>query len=662
MDSLNKDRPHYRSPEDLAHFESLNTPLWVFDVDRHAMWWANQSALVFWRVESLQALLDRDYSDDSETVRTRLRQVVESPTGPSRIQETWTLYPGGIPTTVITDQQPVLIGEGRHAILFEASRTLDLQEDPDALRILEVARSSALMVSSFTMSGRLLTQNPASLTCFGHPLSASSRSDLASRFIDETNAATILAAVEQEGHFEAELAVNTAEGERTHRVLARKGRDPVTGEFVTVLNEEDMTEQAELRRHLQQLNNELEQRVVERTERLQALNESLVREIKERQAAEEKLRHAQKMEAIGQLSGGIAHDFNNLLAVIMGNAELLKEEQGEGAERIGPILRAAQRGSELTQRLLAFSRRQPLQPKAIDSGTLISNMSDLLSRTLRESIEIEIAVSPDLWTAEADPGQVENAILNLVLNARDAMPAGGKLTIECHNASLDRAFVAENAETTVGDYVVIAVSDNGIGISPEVQERIFEPFFTTKEMGQGNGLGLAMVYGFAKQSGGHVSFQSEEGVGTTVELYLRRAEEEAPQASVVQEEEVLRGAGEVILVIEDDADVRTLVVNLLENLGYQVTDVPNVAAARRALAEGGPVDLVLSDVVLPGGASGLEFAKEARKADPDLKIVFMSGYPAAAAEHNGLLGSDQVLLNKPFQRRQLSKVLRDALD
>ena len=377
---------------------------------------------------------------------------------------------------------------------------------------------------------------------------------------------------------------------------------------------------------------------------------------------EERLRQAQKMEAVGQLTGGVAHDFNNLLAVILGNAELLADKAGGDVRRTEAILRAAARGAELTQRLLAFSRRQPLRPQPIDLAGLVAGMSDLLERTLGETIAITATASPELWSASADSGQVENAVLNLAINARDAMPGGGKLTIECSNVSLDGTCLAQNPEAIPGDYVLLTVSDSGTGMSAKVREHAFEPFFTTKEVGAGSGLGLSMVYGFAKQSGGHVIIYSEEGQGTTVKLYLPRARQAAKATNPQVPDDVLRGRGEVVLVIEDDAEVRDLVVKMLDSLDYQVIDVPETESASATLERGERVDLVLSDVILPGGRSGPEFAQEAGQRYHDLKIIFMSGYPAEAAKSNGLLGSDTILLNKPFERRQLAEALREALD
>jgi prevent-host-death family protein len=386
-----------------------------------------------------------------------------------------------------------------------------------------------------------------------------------------------------------------------------------------------------------------------------------IEDITERARAEEQLRQVQKTEAVGQLTGGVAHDFNNLLAIILGNAELLSAKVGEDDPQIQAVIRAATRGAELTQRLLAFSRKQTLQPQVVEVNALVGGMIDLLSRSLGETIEIETGVAPDLWNASADPAQVENALLNLALNARDAMPGGGKLTIECANARLDETYVAENIEAKAGDYVVLAVSDTGSGMGAEVQARALEPFFTTKEVGQGSGLGLSMVYGFTKQTGGHVTIESEEGRGTTVKLYLPRAEGAAVRPSREATTEP-RGRGESILVIEDDLDVRGLAVKMLGGLGYRVIDVPDAASAHKVLTDGKQVDLVLSDVVLAGGTSGPEFAEETHATYPDLKIIFMSGYPAEAAKRDGFLGSDNVLLNKPFQRQQLAKALRDELD
>ena len=389
---------------------------------------------------------------------------------------------------------------------------------------------------------------------------------------------------------------------------------------------------------------------------------SLTSDVTEIKEAEARLRQAQKLEAVGQLTGGVAHDFNNLLAVIVGSAEMIEQRLDPGDKAPQAILHAAKRGAELTQRLLAFSRRQPLRPRAIELGDLVTGMLDLLARTLGAAIDVKTAADHNLWRASADPGQVENALLNLAINARDAMPAGGRLTIECRNVQLDGIHGAQNSDAAPGDYVVLAVSDTGTGMSAEVQAHAFEPFFTTKEVGQGSGLGLSMVYGFAKQSGGHIAIYSEHDTGTTVKLYLPRSKEAAESDVAAPNGEAPEGRGETVLVLEDNAELRALAVTMLEGLGYKATAVADATEAHKALATGEKIDLVLSDVILPGGTSGPAFAEEARALDPQIKVIFMSGYPTEAAKRSGLFDTSYVLLNKPFRRYQLATALRNALD
>lgn len=389
---------------------------------------------------------------------------------------------------------------------------------------------------------------------------------------------------------------------------------------------------------------------------------SLVEDVTAFKQAEERARQSQKMEAVGQLTGGVAHDFNNLLAVIIGNAEILVEDLGDDDPSPKAILRAARRGTELTQRLLAFSRRQPLDPQPVSLGDLVEGMSGMLARTLGESIEIAVSSEEELWLAMADAGQVENALLNLAINARDAMPGSGRLIIECMNARLDEAYLEGNSDATPGEFAVLAVSDSGTGMTPSILEHVFEPFFTTKEVGQGTGLGLSMIYGFAKQSGGHVTIYSEEGRGTTVKLYLPKAGGEFTPGKPEDLADLPRGRGETVLLLEDDDDVRALAVRVLEALGYRVIEAARAEAAGEALAAAERVDLLLSDVVLPGKMNGPDFARQARKTQPGLKILFMSGYPAEAARRNGFadLGGAP-LLKKPLDRRQLAEALHVAL-
>ncbi|MCH8999577.1 MAG: response regulator [Proteobacteria bacterium] len=391
-----------------------------------------------------------------------------------------------------------------------------------------------------------------------------------------------------------------------------------------------------------------------------------MRDITERKRLEGQLRQAQKMEAVGQLTGGVAHDFNNLLGVILGNAELLEDRLGVDDKQVQAVIRAAGRGAELTQRLLAFSRLQPLQPKALDPAALIAGLSDLLSRTLGETISIEIKSAADLWMARADPGQLESALLNLAINSGQAMPGGGTLTIETANATIDEAAAAAN-NAEPGAYVMVAVTDTGTGMTDEVMERAFEPFFTTKDVGEGSGLGLSMVYGFAQQSGGFVSIESEADRGTTLRLYLPRAEGELVVADKEPDDVAAPGGhGETILVVEDDPAVRSLAVTLLENLGYQVLAAPDAMAALSFLHAPSRIDLVLSDVMLPGGMCGPDLVEEAKRLRPDLRVLFMSGYTEHPARGSGPLYKTAVpeaaaVLNKPFRKRDLARRLRAAL-
>ncbi len=376
----------------------------------------------------------------------------------------------------------------------------------------------------------------------------------------------------------------------------------------------------------------------------------------------EKLRQAQKMEAVGQLTAGVAHDFNNMLAVIWGAVELLEDEIGKDNPLLATVLRATKRGADLTQRLLAFSRQQVLSPEIINANNLISDTTGLLRRTLEEHIDIETVTAAGLWNCEVDPAQLENALVNLALNARDAMPDGGKLTIETANALLDDEYAAAQAEVAPGQYVMLAVTDTGTGIPPDQIEHVFEPFFTTKAVGKGSGLGLAMIYGFVKQSGGHVMIYSEEGEGTTIKLYLPRSTETEAAEKKPETDEVPIARGETVLVVEDDPDLRTLAVALLGNLGYQVMEAGTAAAALEELGSATRVNLLLTDVVLPGGMNGRELATEIVRRDPEIKVLYMSGYTKNAILHHGRLDADAELLQKPFRRADLARAVRKVLD
>jgi signal transduction histidine kinase/DNA-binding response OmpR family regulator len=407
-------------------------------------------------------------------------------------------------------------------------------------------------------------------------------------------------------------------------------------------------------------------------EELRELNETLERRIAEalaeREVAEEALRQSQKMEAVGQLTGGVAHDFNNLLTIITGNLDIMLRAMERGDEaRIRRAIESAQKGADraasLTQRLLAFSRRQPLAPKPVDVDQLVAGMSELLSRALGETISLEVVTTPGLWRVEADPNQLENCLINLAVNARDAMPGGGALTIETANTLLDESYSAAHAEVAPGQYVVIAVSDTGVGMSREVVARVFEPFFTTKEVGRGTGLGLSMVYGFVKQSGGHVKIYSEEGAGTTIKLYLPRLVSDVDPAEIEGETfQDGQGHDEVILVAEDDDDVRAYTAEILRELGYDVIEAPDGAAALALIEQADqPIDLLFTDVVMPN-MSGQELTERAQAIRPGLKILYTSGYTRNAIVHNGRLDAGVEMIAKPFTYQALSARVRQILD
>jgi PAS domain S-box-containing protein len=388
-------------------------------------------------------------------------------------------------------------------------------------------------------------------------------------------------------------------------------------------------------------------------------------DITERLELEQKLRQSQRLEAIGQLTGGVAHDFNNLLTVILGNSEMLSEclEGDADLRQMAEMnMAAAERGAALTSRLLAFSRRQALDPKVIDVNDLLAGLHQMLQRTLGEHIEISIAPAPGLWQALIDPPQLESAVLNLCINARDAMPSGGRLVIETANVHLDAAYARHEGEVSPGEYVRIAVSDTGSGMTPEIVARAFEPFFTTKEVGQGSGLGLSMVFGFMKQSGGHVKIYSEPGHGTAVKMYIPRAGDALAQGARGIEGEVLRGGREKLLVVEDDPLVRDHVASQLRELGYQVTVAENGASALAVLDLGLSFDLLFTDVVMPGGVNGPALAAEAQRRRPGLRVLFTSGYTENGIVHQGRLDPGVMLLNKPYRRRDLAEKVREALD
>jgi PAS domain S-box-containing protein len=409
---------------------------------------------------------------------------------------------------------------------------------------------------------------------------------------------------------------------------------------------------------LQQLNQTLEQRVAD--------------EVSERLKAEEALRQAQKMEAVGQLTGGVAHDFNNLLTVILGGLDTVSRQLSadfteENRRRIERAVKMASHGAEraatLTARLLAFARRQPLDPRPVDPGRLVTGLADLLQRTLGETVVLETVSGAGLWVTHVDIGELENALVNLAVNARDAMPKGGRLTIETSNAYLDDDYVQTIAEPVdPGQYVLVAVTDTGSGMDQETLQKVFEPFFTTKEAGKGTGLGLSQVYGFVRQTGGHIRIYSEVGHGTTVKIYLPRlvgvaAAEEAAQISTVVD-----GGSETILVVEDHEDLRAYSAGVLHELGYVVLEAPDGRAALEVLQSHNDIALLFTDVVMPAGLDGRQLAEEATRRRPGIKVLYTTGYTRNAIVHNGKLDQGVNLISKPFTYRELATKVRQLLD
>ncbi|MES2990289.1 MAG: PAS domain-containing protein [Pseudomonadota bacterium] len=404
---------------------------------------------------------------------------------------------------------------------------------------------------------------------------------------------------------------------------------------------------------------------------LRDLNETLERRVAEEVAGrlrtEETLRQSQKMEAVGQLTGGIAHDFNNMLAVVIGSLDLLGRRLAPDDARAKRYVDAAKdgarRAAQLTQRLLAFSRQQPLRPEPVDANKLVAGMSDLLRHSLGGAVRLETVLSGGLWRTHADPNQLENVVLNLAVNGRDAMADGGRLTIETANCHLDERYAAEHLGLAAGQFVMIAVSDTGTGMSPEVVAKAFDPFFTTKEVGRGTGLGLSQVYGFVKQTGGHVKIYSEVGQGTAVKVYLPRLigvpDEAAPDETAAAMP--LGDAREVVLVVEDEPAVRQFSVEALNELGYRVLEADGAAAALRLLDAHPEIALLFTDVVMPD-VNGRKLADEALRRRPSLKVLFTTGYTRNAVVHNGVLDPGVQLIGKPFTIEELALRVREVLD
>jgi signal transduction histidine kinase/DNA-binding response OmpR family regulator len=385
------------------------------------------------------------------------------------------------------------------------------------------------------------------------------------------------------------------------------------------------------------------------------------RQLEQSQAA---LHQAQKLEAIGQLTGGVAHDFNNVLQIISGNLQLMHERDGANdmqTRRIEAAMSAVERGASLASQLLAFARQQPLQPVVVELAGLIGNMHRMVHRTLGDDIDVSTIVADGLWNSLVDPSQFETAILNLVINARDAMDGHGRLRLEASNVVLDDAYAAAHPDVRAGEYVRIAVSDTGCGMPPELINRVFEPFFTTKRPGQGTGLGLSMAYGFVQQSGGHIDIESHVGEGTTVTVYLPRSTGEVAPLPAAPDGDVV-GGSESILVVEDDHALCDTVVAMLAGLGYRVAQAHDALSALRMLEGGARFDLMFSDVVMPGPMRATELAERAKALLPEIEVLYTSGYAENAIAHGGHLDAGVSLLSKPYRHEQLARRMRQMLD
>ncbi len=418
-----------------------------------------------------------------------------------------------------------------------------------------------------------------------------------------------------------------------------------------------------------QMREDLEERVTVRTTELRTANARLIAESETRERAEAQVRQMQKMESIGQLTGGIAHDFNNMLAIVIGSLDMARRRIDTDPQRTLTYLdnaeEGARRAAQLTARLLAFSRQQPLAPEPLDVNKLVGDTSELVRRTIGEATRLETVLAGGLWRANVDRSQLENAILNLAVNARDAMPeSGGKITLETANTHLDEEYSRNHAEVKSGQYVVICVTDTGTGMPQDVIERAFDPFFTTKKVGKGTGLGLSQVFGFVKQSGGHVKIYSEQGVGTTVKLYIPRwfgAESTSATPRVASTDMPRATDDEIVLVVEDEQRVRHLTVDTLRELGYTVVQASDGAAALEQMKVQPRIDLLFTDIVMPE-MNGRELADRAREIRPGLRVLYTTGYTRNAVVHNGMLDPGVALLGKPFSMRELAVRVRAMLD
>jgi PAS domain S-box-containing protein len=576
------------------------------------------------------------HPDDRKRLAAAMTESIENPSSPYSV-EYRIILPDGTVRTVYSRGELVTDPDGKPLRfsgfiqdITDRARVQAAFADSEA-RVRQILQSAAVGLVTTDAAGLIQSFNPAAERIFGYTA-------------DEVRGTSIaLLAEDPDGHHDLITAPPLGEdgttGTPPHRELVghRKNGDAVPIEMAV--------SRMEIRGETTLI--------------------ATILDVSERRAAEDRLRQAQKMETVGQLTGGVAHDFNNVLMALQLNLEAVQEEVSadpEAAECIRAGLHAVQRGSELTSRLLAFSRQQPLQPIVTDVNALILQTMRLLDRTLEESVRVETSLVGGLWPIEVDQGQFANAIINLALNARDAMPQGGTLFLDTRNLTLDADNPALAEGGKAGDYVRIAVGDTGTGIPPEVLQRVFEPFFTTKEVGKGSGLGLSMVYGFVKQSGGHIHIDTADGRGTTISLYFPRVAAVPKALQPDARAGAATGRGEVILLVEDDTIVRAALVRQLGRLGYAVQGVRNGIEALRLLDRGAVPDLLITDVVLPEGMSGVEVSRAVRSRHPDCRTLYVSGYSDREITHEGRLDAGVVLLSKPFPRELLAAKVRELLD
>lgn len=891
----------------IASMNALSAPVWIFDLERHAMWWANEAAVSFWKADRLEELAERDFSSDSNTLRQRLRQIVWDKNISQGVAETWTLYPSEEPVTITARVQPVTIGQGGDAVLVEVVSGGDVDVDVQRVRLEEMVNYSGVMLSMFTLSGKLLAQNAAAFACYGAATDAGD--DLLNRLGSPELVQELFETIEREEVFDTEVEVHTQADRGKHRVKAQKGRDPATGDYVAILSEDDISDLVDLRLELSALNAHLEERVSQRSESLKVSEErfslamqgandglwdrnfetgevyfsprwleilgygaddpppdmetiqslvhpddlsqvmervirpepsetplseaefrirhqeghwidvlsreflvvrdgkvarivgtyndiserkrserslnrlkeilfegsealplgvayydqdfklvmnnsfyekalpisahllergvhfgdilrnsadyfagqfgydnpeeyvqerlkaariepqewvheqstgrtvvatelpttgngviSMIEDVTNDRAQQKQLQQAQKMEAIGQLTGGVAHDFNNLLAVIMGNLELLQSEIGsdsfdvaECVAFIEAAVDAVKHGADLTRSMLAYARKARLEPVVLDINKTVRETERWMRRTIRSNIQIETALQAGIWPIKVDKNSLQSALVNLIVNARDAIDGSGKLTLETANLRIDDTYLeARSEKIPPGRYVMVAVTDTGRGISPEAIEHIYDPFFTTKAVGQGTGLGLSMVEGFVRQSGGTVRVYSEVGEGTSFKLYFAALahdvlEAKEERAALKSSSNSRRDARPRLLLAEDNLDVMAVLEKTLVLAGYDVTTAITGDIAYAVFNADPSFDVVLTDIVMPGRLQGPEFAKECRLLRPSTPFVFLSGYASEATVHGNGLRPEDIRLMKPVSRVDLLQAVEKSL-